>query len=561
MALTRWTLLLALGCAGDDKGPPALPEPVQEPTAPDGDDGDDPGEDPLDLGETNPVAQLFRASLDLRGVRPTIAEIERIEADPDAYNALVDEFLADARFGERIRSMFAEIYLTRRDSYSVDADDHGLSPDDQFKFVRSVGDETLYILSTIAEEGLPYTDLVTADWTMANELLASIWPLDYPAGATGWQKAKYNDHRPAAGVLSTNSLWWRYQSTASNANRGKANAISKILLCNDYLSKTVDFDRNVNLLDEDALNDALRTNPGCLACHNTLDPLASYLWGTYYYRYDSPLDLRNYHPEREHLWEDYTGVEPAYYGELGYGLEDLGNQIAADPRFIQCAVERVYSLLTHRDVTVEDTDKLTAFREAFLDDDLKLRTLFKTVATDMDYRATEVVDGPAATRKMVTADMLGSQIEDLTGFKFESNGIPMLETSDGGLRTLAGGVDGVNVTQSATEPMTTLVLVQERVAQAAAWYAVEYDRDHRDEARLFTEIDFHETPKNGETEMVAQVQVLHLRLFGHRVAADGQEVEANLALWEDLYDVSLSVEQAWAGVLTVLLRDPDFLFY
>ena len=61
--------------------------------------------------------------------------------------------------------------------------------------------------------------------------------------------------------------------------------------------------------------------------------------------------------------------------------------------------------------------------------------------------------------------------------------------------------------------------------------------------------------------MRAQVQRLHLRLFGRRVASDGPEVEANLELWEDLYDVSLTVEDAWAGVLTVLLRDPDFLFY
>ena len=61
--------------------------------------------------------------------------------------------------------------------------------------------------------------------------------------------------------------------------------------------------------------------------------------------------------------------------------------------------------------------------------------------------------------------------------------------------------------------------------------------------------------------MVTQIQALHLRLFGRHVAADGPEVAANLALWEDLYEVSLTIEDAWAGLLTVLLRDPDFLFY
>ena len=194
-------------------------------------------------------------------------------------------------------------------------------------------------------------------------------------------------------------------------------------------------------------------------------------------------------------------------------------------------------------------------------DSLNLKSVFQAVATDQTYRATELGDGEFATRKMVTSDMLGSQVEDLTGFVFASNGVPVLETDSGGLRTLAGGIDGQNVTSPATEPMTTLVLVQERFAQAAANHVVVHDRDNPAEARLFHEIDFHETPKSGKAPMVRQIQSLHLRLFGHHIAEDGPEVEANLQLWEDLYEVSLTIEEAWAGLLTVLLRDPDFLFY
>jgi hypothetical protein len=549
-----WIALLLLSC-GDEKTAPDLPDPVVQTETPD----ETPEEEESEEGGPDYVAQLFRVSLDLRGVRPTLEEIEQIEADPEAYEVLVDAYLQDERFLERIRSMYSEVMLTRQDSYTVSAADHGL--EDEYLFARSVGDETLRIISTIVAEDLPYTELVTGDWTMANEVLGSVWPLDYPEGATGWQKAHYTDARPVAGVLSTNSMWWRYMSTTSNANRGKANAVSKILLCNDYLTKTVSFDRNVNLLDAEALNDALRNNPGCVACHHSLDPLASFLWGTYYQDYDSPMDLRSYHPERENYWESYSGVEPGFYGQPGHTLTDLGNLIAADPRFIECAAERVFSMLNHRDSTVEEADKITAYREAFLESDLKLRTLFRVAVLDPDYRATEVGDGSWATRKMVTSSMLGAQIEDLTGFVFTNDGVPVLDTDDGGLRTLAGGIDGQNVTKPAREPMTTLVLVQERLAQAAASYVVEHDRDRPDEARLFHEITFHETPKNGEAHMRAQLQQLHLRLFGRRVAADGPEVEANLELWEDLYDVSLTVEDAWAGVLTVLLRDPDFLFY
>ncbi len=212
-----------------------------------------------DLGGPNPVAQLFRASLDLRGVRPTLEEIDRVHADPDEYEGLVDDFLNDDRFVDRVVNLYTEVFLTRADGYAVGATDYGLPGSDQFAFVRSVGDEPLRILAHIVENELPYTEIVVGDWTMANELLAQAWPLDYPEDETGWKKVHYTDSRPAAGILSTNSMWWRYGSTASNANRGKANAISKILLCNDYLSKTISFDRSVNLLDDDALNDALKT--------------------------------------------------------------------------------------------------------------------------------------------------------------------------------------------------------------------------------------------------------------------------------------------------------------
>ncbi len=545
--------MLLLACGGSEQQAPDInvPDEVEEiePSSPSEPSGPD------------PVAQLFRASLDLRGVRPTIAEIETIEADPEAYEDLVNGYMDDPRFGERIISMYAEVFLTRSDSYTVDAEDYGMSSELNFVFSRSVGDETLQILSHIIENELPYTELVVGDWTMANEILASAWPLDYPEGETGWKKVHYTDARPAAGMLASNSMWWRYMSTGSNANRGKANAISRILLCNDYLSKSIEFDRTVNLLDEDALNDALRSNPGCATCHNSLDPLAAFLWGTYYTDYDSPHDLRYYHAEREHYWENYDYVAPAYYGQEGFGLSDLGQFIAADPRFVECAVERVFSLMTQRDPGVDDTTKLTKWRETFIQSDLNMKAVFREVALDETYRATEVSDGVYATRKMVTSDMLGSQIEDLTGFVFIRDGVPVLDTDTQGLRTLAGGIDGQNVTRSATEPMTTLVLVQERYAQAASNYAVAWDRDNPEEARLFTEVDFHETPQTGKAQMVAQVQALHLRLFGHRVDADGPEVLANLELWEDLYEVSLTVEDAWAGLLTVLLRDPDFLFY
>ena len=150
------------------------------------------------------VSALTRISIDLRGVRPTADEVAQVDADPAALDGLTDTFLHDARFPGRVRDMWSEVYLTRTESFLIYASQYGL--DDQAGFQRSIGDEPLQILSYIAENDLPYTDLVTADWTMADETLGAIWPLDYPDGETGWRQSHYTDGRPAAGVLATNSM-------------------------------------------------------------------------------------------------------------------------------------------------------------------------------------------------------------------------------------------------------------------------------------------------------------------------------------------------------------------
>lgn len=499
------------------------------------------------------VAALERISIDLRGVRPSADDVEAVRADPAALDGRVDAYLHDARFPGRVRDLWSEIYLTRSESYSIAASQYGL--DDQATFQQSIGDEPLQVLSAIADQDLPYTDLVTADWTMANETLGAIWPLDYPEGETGWRRAHYTDGRPAAGVLSGNALWWRYTSTASNANRKRANAISRIFLCNDYLVRPIEFDRNVNLLDADAVTTALQTNPACVNCHASLDPLASYLYGFWWYDYTNPGEASYYFPEREHEYRSVTGVEPGYYGQPGYSLSDLGRQIASDNRFPMCAVEQATELLLRRPLTVDDTDRLVAHRDAFLAGGLTVRALLKSVVSDPAYRSGSTDAAGYVPRKMLTADLLASTVADLTGFTWTYGNYDMLRNDAVGFRTLAGGADGYNVTATATSPNATLVLVQERLAEAAAAYVVANEPE-----RLFT-VDFTETPDTARDAMVAQVQALHLRIFGNTVAADGAEVQAALDLWSSVYAVEGTTQGAWAAVLSALLRDPDFLYY
>jgi len=506
----------------------------------------------------DPVAALVRTSLDLRGVRPSEDEVARVEADPTELDLLVDEFMDDPRFEGRVRDLWAEVYLTRTEAYLISAASYGL--DDQPAFQTAVGDEALHILGYIAANDLPYTELVTGDWTMADETLAEIWPIDRPRG-DGWQKSRYTDDRPAAGILATNSMWWRYTSTTSNANRKRANAASRILLCNDYLSRPIEFDRNVNLLDEEAVEAAVQSDPACANCHNSLDPFAAYFFGFWWYDYTNPLEASRYYPERELTWRTYLGVEPAFYGQPGASLADLGRQIAADHRFPECATRQAWELLLRRDATTDDTDRLAAHRDAFINGGLTVRALLRSVVTDPAYRAGASAEDGSVSLKMASPDLLATQIEDLTGFRYTYAGYDLMRTDMVGYRTLAGGADGYNVTSTAAGPNATLVLVQERLAEAAAWYAVAPSEDPLAAPGALMTVDFAATPETDRAAMVAQIQDLHLRIFGKRVAADGEEVEAALELWTALYAVEPDGRSAWAGLLSALLRDPDLLFY
>jgi hypothetical protein len=507
---------------------------------------------------------LSRVSLDLRGVRPDVQDLIAIQEDPALIDAFVDAYLEDPLFEQRIVDLYSAVYLTRQDTFSVGPEDYyNLSNDSAPDFAKAVGEEPLRILAHIAANDLPYTELVTGDWTMATPQLAEAWELQRDSEEPGWAQAYYTDNRPNAGVLMTNGMWWRYGTNTANANRGRANAVSRIFTCNDYLKKSIAFDRDINLLDEGAVNDALKTNVGCVACHISLDPIASYFWGYLYFDTTSALEISQYHPERELLWQTYTEVEPGWFGASGDTLADLGQQIAMDNAFIECAVEQATSLLLQREPDLYETDDLNAHRTAFISSGLLLKELLRSIIASEVYRAAPMEGDPLSVGwKLVSLEQYAHSVTALTGFHFTYEGYDMMSTDTYGLRTIAGGIDGLYVSKPADKPTSTSLLVLERFTQAAASYLVEQEFLLGQESRhVFTEVRLTETFENDPEGMVAQIQRLHLLLFGTEIAKDGLEVNANRDLWEQLYEAEGTTRAAWADLTSVLMRDPMFLFY
>lgn len=512
----------------------------------------------------DPQRVLERASMDLRGVRPSPEERDTVEADPALLDVLVEDMLQDARFPGRVRALWAEVYRTRVDGLLLDAETVGL--EDEVAWVRAAGEEPLRVLGELAATDAPLTELLTGEGTLVDATLAQVYPVQVGAPATtgeGWSHARWTDGRPAAGVLASNGLWLRYTSTPSNAQRGRANAIARIFLCQDFLAQPIAFAEGQDLLDEVRLRDALREDPSCTACHRTLDPLASHLFGFTAYDASDPREAVRYHPEREHGWSVTTGVAPGYYGRPSGGrLDELGAQVAADPRFARCMAEQAWSLVARRPASPEDEPAIAAVREAFVREGATVRALLRAVVADPRY----ATGAPA----VVTPDQMASQIEALTGFRWSRGGTELLsldaigviekqeavDVGTTGFRTLAGGVDGDQVTAPADRATVPSVLVQARLAEAAATWAVANAPE-----RVLPGLDLRETPATGRVAMAEVLVGWHRALYGARVPSDGEEVAAALSLWEAAYAIRGDARMAWATVLTALLRDPRLMEY
>lgn len=506
---------------------------------------------------------LRRLSLDLRGRVPTVEEWAAF--DGNAPQDTIDDFLEDEGFGPRVRAMYAPIYRTVTDQYNLSGSDFQF--DDEVTFRRSIGEEPLRLLSHVAENDLPWTTIVTADYTMANPVLGSIFPVDYDVeSAQEWQPVPYVDGRPMAGVLSSNALWWRFGSTNTNANRMRANVASTIFLCNNYLSRPISFERDSNLLDEEAVQDAINNDPSCVNCHRTLDPLAAHFFGFWNVVPDSWIELSQYHADRERYWQTYLEVAPEYFGQASAGFTDLGYLIAADSRFPNCATEQVASALLQQSFDLSDAVELLPYREDFLASGLNIKALIASVVQSEAYRAGKWNDASSAqNKKLLSLDQLVSSVEALTGYRWTYGEYDMFGNDIVGLRSLAGGIDGRSAGQEARVPNATMILIQGLLAEQAAGYRIQQELEQELSVRsFFTYVDLFQDIDADDASLAAastQVQHLYRVVLTQEVDGDGVEVASVLNLWREIYGLTGDSVEAWTVVTTALLRDPNYLLY
>ncbi|HEY6559325.1 MAG TPA: DUF1588 domain-containing protein [Polyangiaceae bacterium] len=518
----------------------------------------------------SPTEHLVRVSTALRGKRPSVGELRRVREQTSALPAIVDEYLQSPEFGETLRDLHNESLQVRVAAGIYPA---GFPARDALAGYSAqevnvaITEAPLRLIQWVVEHDRPYSEIVTARYTVADRIVASTWGITLERAGDGWYRGQYADGRPHAGILSDSMLFTRHSTTYANSNRGRANAVARSLLCYDFLAREISVDATINLADPKEVANAVRVNPACASCHQTLDPLASY-FGAFHPIF-VPADIQTY-PFRHYLpalSAPFTVSEPAYFGHKGAGLEFLGSMIAADPRFSLCAAQRFYAYLNH--VNLRDVPRARAaeLQDIFVKSDLSAKTLARTIVLSDDFRyadSDDATETPLTGLRKVRPPALSRLIEDLTGFRWTANldldigsgnigRIDLLSDSLFGFEVLLGGIDSVNVTLPAHTMNASASLVLRGIASRAAPHVVASDfAASGAERRLLT---VSETER-AEASIRAQLCDLHLRLFGEFVEPADPRIDDAYALFDEaLAAAGGDARRAWTTTLFALLQD------
>jgi hypothetical protein len=538
-----------------------------------------------------PNELLVRASMDLRGKRPALAELDAVEGDPNSYAWFVDDYLHSAAFLERVKDLYDDALLVRREDFSDESRDE----------TSAIFGEALELIAYIVKNDRPFTEVGIADYTVANDLFQRDmgrmpYPME-PVVGPDWQPTHYLDGRPHAGLLSTSAFYEVWDTNNTNVNRRRANRWSIVFHCYNFLDTPVDVTRDVDNNDASAVLSAVTTRSDCKACHDRLDPLASFLFPT-----DNAFGLEegdgtNFdddffsgNPER---WRSANKRPPAVYGMPGTDLQDMGRLMVENEKFAQCQTQRAFQMLflrkpkTNRELTL--AAEIAAKWKT--EDGYNFRALVRRWMLSNAYTERPENNDPDWIRR-TSPERLESVLEDATGFLWtrdpdddQGDGdpesdppriapVPLLTTEEDAFKIILGGIDGVSVTGRSTSLNASVVTVQRKVASLAADFVVTSDLALPDgQRKLLNGATHDDDPATAEAAIRATLSSIARRLYGERFAPDGPEIDVWFQLYRNLYrDATQSGtggnqvpgtqgERAWRGTLVAMLRSPRILIY
>lgn len=539
------------------------------------------------------VATLRKASLALVGRLPTIEEEQLVrDGGFDALDTVIDQLMTDEVFYDRIIEIYNDHFLTDRyypDTRATDllgglaipndnGDDIPVYPDmfwyenlpeeemltaEEFAN-KGLSRQSLELVAHVVRNELPFTEILTADYTMVNPFSAKSFGVS-PTFETG----AYDEFVPAkipgiphAGVLTNSVFMNRFPTTDTNVNRHRARMVFQMFLATDVLR-----------LGERPLvgaTEALPANPtrdhaACNVCHQVIDPIAGTLQNWNVAGYYAPPEVWN--PE---MVPPGFGDTVMPVAEKARAEQWLAQQIVADPRFAIAPVHILFRGLSGQEPLREPSDvndefylaKIRAFEvqsgvfqeiaAEFAESNYNLKTVVKAIIKTPYYRAAnasgltperEAELAEVGTGRLLTPEQLHRKVEAITGQPWR-NGDTNFLLSENEYLIFYGGINSDDVTQRIAEPNGIMANVATRMAnEMACWtVAADFAKDPAERMMFpFVEVGFAPLDENGfeiagaSSAIRANIQYLHQRLLGEFANLDDAEIERSYQLYLDVW--------------------------
>jgi hypothetical protein len=527
------------------------------------------------------AATLRKASLLLAGRLPTPTELDDLAAGGErALSELVRALTHEEAFYDRVEEIFndqllSERYLDYQSALSLlDSDEYparywyeGLGEDEgtgRSRTNRAMAREPLELVSWIIRNDRPFSEILTADYTVVNDYTALSWGIP-GSGAPNLDDPSAQEFRQVqipgwqhAGVLSTPVFVNRFPTTLTNRNRHRSRVFFDRFLATDILA----FAERPSDPTISGYHNATLNDPQCTVCHATMDPVAGLFQN---------FDENGHLNAPENGW--YPDLAPPGFDremlpqqERSNPLQWLAQRTVQDPRFALAMTHIVYEGLTGSEPLRPVIDpQATAARAAYdaqrgqfdriavrfassefdfrgLVTDVVLSDLFRAVAPGT---ASEGMAAAAGAMHFLTPEELDRKIEAVMGIpwrgRYDRNSYLPSE-----YRLLFGGIDSNGTTQRLRAPNGIMINIADRMANEMACRAVSYDFVLQPESRRlfpYVEPSFVPTSEEGfalpeAVDLIRQnVQHLHRHILGEELTLNDPEIDVTyalfLALWQD----------------------------
>ena len=302
---------------------------------------------------------LRKASLELTGTLPTAAQIQATEQHGQlGLEASLAEMMRTDAFYDRLIELYNDHFLT--DKYLGNRNALNLLDEEVFPNLfwyeqfggnerelreltnNSVAREALELIAYVVRNDRPFTEILTADYTVANGYSAPSLiglpgvPFRVDDDPDRFRKMQLPGV-PHAGILTSAMFLNRFPTSDTNVNRHRSRMAYQFFLDIDVnLAGNRPVDANDDFGENPTLN-----NPQCTVCHVTLDPVAGLFMNWDESGIYDPADG----------WRDDM-LPPGFAGEdLPANLNDrrlrwFAFRLADHPRFAVATVHTIFQGLT-----------------------------------------------------------------------------------------------------------------------------------------------------------------------------------------------------------------------